>query len=226
MFRDVIQYFRSFQGEAPFTGLSALFLRFKRCNYITVCGKFCDTMSAMLYSLTFNVPFEDVVNQIQLYDLKTLTFTGGEPTLKRYRTQIKGFLEAYRLDNVIILIETNGSYLYETYEELKDVDENLYYIWSPKLFNDELLQKSIETLDKVHNVDGLYIKPVVTNRTNGRIEQFLTYVYEYNLNDVTYLMPEAKTIEELKVNSRQAYELALKFKTHISPRLQVSYNFL
>jgi len=233
MFNDVIEYFRSFQGESPFAGASALFVRFKKCNLISKCY-FCDTKEKMLTCKPFNVTFSSVINHVKQYNLKTLTFTGGEPTLPDYADQIIQFIEYIiqnnqhiYLKNKYILIETNGYKVNDFVSRYRPYSEKLKLciVWSPKLFDEDLLEENIKCYKTLccKNYVDFVIKPVVDIQYLDLLESFLSTIDSEDRSKV-YLMPKGVTSEELHESSKLASEMALKFKTNISPRLHIAYN--
>ena len=237
-FEDIIEYFRSFQGESPFVGYSALFIRFRLCNLMKVCI-FCDTLEKMKSNNTMKVPFKSVLDQLKKYSIQTLTFTGGEPTLEPYRKQIVSFLE-YAIENdssliktVKIMVESNGFNLYELLEEVYSIDEafktNFYVVWSPKFFvigDKDPVELNCLIFDKVSHIinpNNLFIKPVVTKDNIVYVDRFLSYLTPYWKTKV-FIMPEGKTQEELNQSSAFATKFALERNVNVSPRMHISYN--
>ena len=232
-FQDVIEYFRSFQGEAPYVGIQSIFIRFRCCNLVKLC-QFCDTMQSMLFKNPFYVSFKQVIQDLKNHNLFHLTFTGGEPTLPQYRLQIYDFLTYFlETDKTLynactFLLETNGLLLAEFLESLPEFiaqDQKLTIVWSPKFFNDHFLQKNIETLQtlQLRNYTNFIIKPVVYDKFQHYLDEFLLFLQKKQLNSKVYLMPEGRTNEELLENSHKAVLLAYKYQTHLSPRLHIHY---
>lgn len=136
----VTSIFRTLQGEAPFTGYPAVFLRLAGCNYgaKTNFCQFCDTSFQLDQAQTFNP--QDLIDQ--LYQIRQqgdiLVLTGGEPSLQ---ANIISILEALLDLDVftIIQIETNltnakfWEQLYATGKVVREPNKKgIYVVGSPK----------------------------------------------------------------------------------------------
>ena len=227
VFTDVIEYFHSFQGEAPYVGEQSIFVRFRYCNLMKVCP-FCDTLNKMNSDVNLAIPMKSVIQQIEQTSCKCLTFTGGEPLLPQYLKQIKEFIDNHYSKHIVkhsckILIETNGHPIKTNIDDISSIKPFIKLIWSPKFLKEDDLQlnKSIYDVLKQHHFD-FYIKPVVYAQILEVLDDFLTYVSEYRHR--IYLMPKGASDEELKANSKQAIDLAFTHKLQISPRMHLTYN--
>jgi len=229
-FEDVIEYFRSFQGESPYVGLSSIFIRFRVCNLMKVCY-FCDTIEKMKSDVQMVVPFKVVCNDIDKYNIQSLTFTGGEPTLPKYRKQIVSFfnfLEKRYLKALKFLVETNGFGMIKLINELPDFireEEILCIVWSPKFFNENMLEDNIQKYKQLieTNYSNFIIKPVVTEENAERVSCFIHALEDHDKGRV-YIMPEGMTHEALSKNSRFATQFAMDHKVNVTPRMHLSYN--
>ncbi|MQL56191.1 7-carboxy-7-deazaguanine synthase QueE [Acidianus ambivalens] len=131
----ISEIFVSLQGEGPFSGRRALFIRFFGCN---LRCSWCDTK----YSY-YGKP--KVLTDLDVFD-DFIILTGGEPTL--YQDILRNFLTKAKSRGSEILVETNGTVL------LKDhfVDYVDYFSISPKLSNAgvkykvEIVKKNVEKL--------------------------------------------------------------------------------
>jgi organic radical activating enzyme len=117
------EIFFSFQGEALYTGLPQIFVRFAGCNL--KCS-YCDTN----YSITISkkakyFTITEVIEKIEFLYKKykknftstkpSIAFTGGEPLL--YTDFLKELLPKLKMKGFNIYIETNGT----LYRSLKQV---------------------------------------------------------------------------------------------------------
>ncbi|WP_407455178.1 7-carboxy-7-deazaguanine synthase QueE [Methanobrevibacter sp.] len=100
----IIEIFSSFQGEGLLIGQRQIFVRFAGCN---LDCNYCDTNDSKSEQsgklMTPEIVSEEI-NQILTPDCKTISFTGGEPSL--YPDFIN---EVSKNFNLNIMLETNGT---------------------------------------------------------------------------------------------------------------------
>lgn len=119
-FLQVHEIFRTIQGEGPFSGHRAVFVRFSGCNL--KCW-FCDTAwddeNDVYYS-----PLDIVAKVDEIAaGARLVVITGGEPA----RQNLKPFIEELRRRNYKVQVETSGSIWNEAFEDL-----NVVLVVSPK----------------------------------------------------------------------------------------------
>jgi organic radical activating enzyme len=112
--------FYTLQGEGPFTGHPAVFIRLAGCNLKCF---WCDTD---FESSTWQPSLDDLLRQVD--DLRPssctlIVITGGEP----FRQNIAPLVERLLSKNLRVQIETNGTLWVEMPEH-----ENLFIMCSPK----------------------------------------------------------------------------------------------
>ena len=125
----VSSVFRTIQGEGPFAGRVAVFLRLAGCNFGDKqdhCD-FCDTAFQLDNATWISLEAVRTILLSQMgYDPKDiLVVTGGEPTLQN---NLLPFLELVKGDFSEIQIETNGTQAYF----FDEVPSNVYTVVSPK----------------------------------------------------------------------------------------------
>ena len=100
----VIEIFSSFQGEGLLIGERQIFIRFAGCN---LSCNYCDTENSKSEKSGIPMTVEEVVgkvNEILTPDCRTISFTGGEPSL--YPDFISQVSKHFDLN---IMLETNGT---------------------------------------------------------------------------------------------------------------------
>jgi organic radical activating enzyme len=117
---QVVEAFRSIQGEGLWTGIPALFVRLTGCN---LACSYCDTKHSWKEQGTM-VSLDDIVGVLQ--DWNVVVFTGGEPLLQR--EELVPMALELRTMGVDVHVETNGTI--ELSES--DVDAFAWITVSPK----------------------------------------------------------------------------------------------
>jgi len=158
---DVHSIFYTIQGEGPFTGFPAVFIRLAGCN-LQCPG--CDTEYTQGRRLAYPQVIADYVHSISL-PKGLVVITGGEP----FRQNLRQLL--YHLDRKehLVQIETNGTlppskFQYTKYPRL-DHFHGTYIVCSPKTgkINKEILLwacclKYVLDADSMNPDDGLPIQ--------------------------------------------------------------------
>ena len=112
----IIEIFSSFQGEGLLIGERQIFVRFAGCN---LNCNYCDTTNSKSEKAGTPMTVEEVVdriNEILTPDCRTISFTGGEPSL--YPDFISEVSKHFDLK---IMLETNGT-LPENIDSIEKLD--------------------------------------------------------------------------------------------------------
>lgn len=160
---QIYSIFHTIQGEGPFTGHRAVFIRLAGCN---LQCPLCDTDYTIPNDAGLITPqeaLEDVLGLINEADLEwenamppdekyLVVITGGEP----YRQNLKPLIELLIVNRMFVQIETNGT----LYQDLPYTD--MAVVCSPKTgsINKQLAPhisalKYVVTAGKVLDFDGL-----------------------------------------------------------------------
>ena len=99
----VSEIFTSFQGEGPYIGTPATFLRLYGCN---LNCPWCDTDISTYEMLSVDDVAEILMTQMEFNNINLLVITGGEPTLQM--EEIKRLIKELP-EGIKIQLETNGS---------------------------------------------------------------------------------------------------------------------
>lgn len=117
-FLEVQEIFSTFQGEGPYTGWPAIFIRLGGCN---LACSFCDTEFESFTSIALDTILDKIALLHKKQPAELIVLTGGEP----FRQPLALLCEALHALGFKIQIETNGT-LYQSL--LPEVD----IICSPK----------------------------------------------------------------------------------------------
>jgi len=210
-----IEVFGTYQGEALFSGKRVVLVRFKECN--NDCW-YCDTKSKMKYFEEGEYKLENIQILIDA-EHANLLLTGGEITYGKNLE--RSILLLNELKYPEAYVETNGYKLEELYQYVKN-NKNIYFVYSPKIFNDKDLFS--DPTDIFMNLIGrnLIIK-VLYDGTNPFVEKYLNKIIKYR--DSVYLQPMGSTKEEVLKNMKVVLEAADKYKFNISSRLHLIHDF-
>lgn len=205
------------QGEGPDSGYRMLLCRFKYCN---MNCNFCDTKIKMRALAETEIKLKNlqyIINQEKV----GIMATGGEPTIDKHFNDTLKLLN--QLSYPIANVETNG---YNLLELIKQVDstKNVHYIFSPKIFNDSQWETSISLSTKLIKYNNVFLKVVVQN--DEYTEDFLKHITKIFPTNRIYLMPLGETKEELFKHSPLMMDLADKYKTNITSRMHLIYDFV
>lgn len=215
----------------------------KTYTYAGILHHNCDTDVVMKTNKVY-IKLDEILSNVM--KTRGILFTGGEPALyyNEINTILLYLLQQINEDKLFLTrigIETNGTRLIKLYNLLLSYVESiskvqvlkplLFYVWSPKFYNDESTAFSFKILNEYFDHDtmkDLYIKIVYSKDTESTIKKFLdTLVNKCDSNIITRvsLMPQGITAEEILSNIKQTMEVCSSFGINISPRVHLLTNF-
>ena len=148
----VIEIFSSFQGEGLLIGERQIFVRFAGCN---LNCNYCDTNDSKSESsgkLMTPQQVSDEINKLLTPDCRTISFTGGEPSL--YPDFISEVSKDFDLK---IMLETNGT-LPENIDLIDRLDIVSLDIKLPEHFNGEFDESIF--LNEIKSLNLLILKSI------------------------------------------------------------------
>ena len=191
----VSEIFTSFQGEGPYIGTPATFLRLYGCN---LNCEWCDTDISTYEMLSVDDVAEILMTQMEFNNINLLVITGGEPTLQM--EEIKRLIKELP-DDIKIQLETNGS----IFEYLPEIE----YVISPK----EDKEKVFENYYKYENV---FFKFVITCEED--IDEVISIKNKYGYDKTIWLQGEfskdALMADLIRENFPRLENIKLSVQTH------------
>ena len=191
----VSEIFTSFQGEGPYIGTPATFLRLYGCN---LNCQWCDTDISTYEMLSVDDVAEILMTQMEFNNINLLVITGGEPTLQM--EEIKRLIKEIPED-IKIQLETNGS----IFEYLPEIE----YVISPK----EDKEKVFENYYKYENV---FFKFVITCEED--IDEVISIKNKYGYDKTIWLQGEfskdALMADLIRENFPRLENIKLSVQTH------------
>ena len=187
-FLKVNEIFYSIQGEGPYTGIPAVFVRLSGCS---MGCDFCDTKYAFAEGEMLSI--EQIVQKMTQYPCRNAIITGGEPSEQNFLPLV----HLLKKQNWTLHLETNGA---------KDIEvgEIDFVVVSPKKY------VSASMLHKAHA-----IKLVVGQETD--LEDLKNYFQYANAHTTVCLQPESNLQENIdlcvKIIKQNPF-LRLSLQTH------------
>lgn len=151
---DIVGIFKTIQGEGPFTGQPAIFVRLAGCNLqCPGCDTDYTTNRGKREVLDIVKEIEDIAEADESLKFPIVVVTGGEP----FRQNITVLCNNLALKNYIVQVETNGSYA-----PIGELNPDVVIVCSPKAgsVNKEIAERAacfkyVMSADSVDEEDGL-----------------------------------------------------------------------
>lgn len=191
----VSEIFTSFQGEGPYIGTPATFLRLYGCN---LNCEWCDTDISTYEMLSVDDVAEILMTQMEFNNINLLVITGGEPTLQM--EEIKHLIKELPED-IKIQLETNGS----IFEYLPEIE----YVISPK-------EDKEKVFENYHKYDNVFFKFVITSKED--IDEVIAIKNKYGYDKTIWLQGEfskdALMADLIRENFPRLENIKLSVQTH------------
>ena len=191
----VSEIFTSFQGEGPYVGTPATFLRLYGCN---LNCQWCDTDISTYEMLSVDDVAEILLTQMEFNNINLLVITGGEPTLQM--EEIKRLIKEIPED-IKIQLETNGS----IFEYLPEIE----YVISPK-------EDKEKVFENYYKYDNVFFKFVITCEED--IDEVISIKNKYGYDKTIWLQGEfsrdALMADLIRENFPRLENIKLSVQTH------------
>lgn len=191
----VSEIFTSFQGEGPYVGTPATFLRLYGCN---LNCQWCDTDISTYEMLSVDDVAEILMTQMEFNNINLLVITGGEPTLQM--EEIKRLIKELPED-IKIQLETNGS----IFEYIPEIE----YVISPK-------EDKEKVFENYYKYDNVFFKFVITCEED--IDEVISIKNKYGYDKTIWLQGEfsrdALMADLIRENFPRLKNIKLSVQTH------------
>ena len=191
----VSEIFTSFQGEGPYVGTPATFLRLYGCN---LNCEWCDTDISTYEMLSVDDVAEILITQMEFNNIETLIITGGEPTLQM--EEVKRLIKELP-DDIKIQMETNGS----LFEYIPEVE----FVISPK-------EDKEKVFENYYQYENVFFKFVITSQED--IDEVISLKEKYGYDKTIWLQGEfsqdGKMADLIRENFPRLENVKLSVQTH------------
>ncbi|MCC8483082.1 MAG: 7-carboxy-7-deazaguanine synthase QueE [Rickettsia endosymbiont of Labidopullus appendiculatus] len=196
---EIKSIFKTIQGEGPFVGMPAVFIRLGGCN---LACNFCDTDFEDFNILTIN----NIIEEVQRFtiNIKLVVITGGEP----FRQPIE--LLCHKLIDLdyIVQIETNGT-LY------REIPDKVHIVCSPKVTKNGATKNGYsllrnDLLSRINAIKFLVAKNIPEYSNIPEVGQS-----KYNIPVFIQPMDQNNPLLN-KENERLAIDLTIKYGYRLS----------
>lgn len=232
---NITEVFYSIQGEGPFIGDPAVFIRLAGCN---LSCSWCDSKYTWkkgqieLEELSFEELLNKIVQVLTPYGNapKRLIFTGGEPLLQQ--DKIYKFLRYFEAKNggifeypgfIDVDFETNGTIMpdFNKFDPTNFGRLLFHWIVSPKFQFPEHWDPWWKELHDLDLTDSVFFKFVIDSTGDAlRVVDFL-HNNDAVLKRTIYIMPQAITAVAQQVALPVLFEFAKRYGVRVTPRLHI-----
>lgn len=212
----VSEIFYSVQGEGPYTGYPAIFVRFAKCP---VRCKWCDSKFSWKDGLRYS--FAELVEKVNSFGVREIPviLTGGEPSIVD-EIFLSDFIKQLKFLKYFVHVETAGIKWVNCFSDCDLVVVSPKMVWYEKKSKEYLY---VLTQYKVFSKNICW-KFVIKDETDVVFMRSLVGELEIVDNQV-WLMPEGRTREEVIKNIKRVIEIAKKYSYKVSDRLHIiAYN--
>lgn len=212
------------QGEGPFTGRLATFVRFGLCNLDCLN---CDTPYTWDWTgrtgTTYNrrdeltrTSVDDIVTRVRATAASLVVITGGEPLVQR--NQVAHLAERFDDLGLTVQVETNG-----TLDALTEHSaRNVHYVVSPKMAAMPTTRNAIDlnVLRRYAARPNTHLKVVCATADDVVAARSLADQLGWNLDRV-WVMPEGVTRDHIASRTRPIADAAIDQRVNLTSRLHV-----
>jgi len=197
---EVTEIFHSLQGEGPFSGQPAVFLRLSGC--IEPLCPWCDTMYAC--GTGYSMSWDAVYDRIASFETQLVVITGGEPFLQ-WHAGLKQLEKRLLGQEYRVQYETSGKIAIPG-------DAKGFAVCSPKFLDNRWV------FDEINLMRAQVFKFVVDND----FDIIKEFIQEHNISpEQVFMMPKGISREEQLNKFQDIWSFCVENGFHFSPRLHV-----
>ncbi|WP_242356934.1 7-carboxy-7-deazaguanine synthase QueE [Hungatella effluvii] len=217
---NIVEVFKTIQGEGMLQGVPSVFIRLYGCN---LRCRWCDTIYTDEYHKYDVMELEVLITKIDKFNCSHVVITGGEPFLS---PGIVELTDKLREKDYHITIETNGTIYKEISCDLLSISPKLNNsvpsnLSEQELISYNLIRKNMIVLNKLISRYEYQFKFVIINP--DEILEAKDIVNQLSLNEISrnFIMPATNSRKELFACQKEFIKLCIEHNFRYANRLQL-----
>lgn len=197
---EIVEIFRSIQGEGKYAGVPQVFVRFGRCN---LCCDWCDTK----YDTAIEMMDEEVVEQINdlWEDAHSVSLTGGEPLLHTDFLHI--LLPRLISSGKKIYLETNGILFKELFQVIDKIDIISMDFKLPSAVQGQKFWVEHAEFLSIARQKEVQVKCVIAqSTTQEEVQKAVEVIVRQDVNTCLILQPNSHELDEDLIKKIMEYQ--------------------
>lgn len=216
----IAELFHSVQGEGKFAGTPAVFVRTTGCNLR--CW-FCDTPYTSWRPEGEHVAWENVAAKVLEFECPHIVITGGEPLLQ---PEVVPLSKRLRDAGCFVSFETAGTVFRAVAADLMSISPKLSNSrpiderWGPR---HETTRDNADVMPRLLDAYDYQLKFVVDRPDDLREIEAYIDGYPQIDDEKVYLMPQARSVDDLREKMPWIEQAAAERSWQVSPRLHIEW---
>jgi 7-cyano-7-deazaguanosine (preQ0) biosynthesis protein QueE len=217
---QIIEVFRSLQGEGRYVGVPQVFVRFAGCN---LSCPWCDTAFARDVAAGEAYSCDELLKEVQplAQGIHSVSLTGGEPLMQK--EFLKAFLPVLREHKLTVFLETNGTLPGALNEVIEAVDIVAMDFKLPTSNGGQEYWAAHNEFLTIAQEKDVFIKAVISKRTGiVDIMKAVDIIRQHDPNIPLYLQPNFFEMDdELMLRCAELQQYCATYLTEVRVLPQV-----
>jgi 7-cyano-7-deazaguanosine (preQ0) biosynthesis protein QueE len=222
---NVIEIFRSIQGEGKYVGVPQVFVRFAGCN---LSCPWCDTAFARDVTAGETYSCDELWKEVEplAQGVHSVSLTGGEPLMQK--DFLKKFLPALRKRQLTVFLETNGTLPGALGEVIDGIDIVAMDFKLPTSNGGQEYWAAHEEFLTIAKRKDVFVKAIISKRTGVvDIMKAVDIIRQHDPNIPLYLQPNSFEMDDelmLRCAEHQQYCTTYLTEVRVLPQVHKFMN--